>query len=224
MSREDRPGETIDDKPAGQRRIVIAGNIGAGKTTLARMLSARFGWPVDVEPAAENPWLRDFYSDMSRWALESQLWFLAARLERESTREDRGSPLLEDRSIYEDAEVFARNLALAGHMTDRQWDLYSSIYRSACQFIAPPGLVVFLDAPVSQLEANIAKRGREFEGSVPREYLKQLDARYQEWIASFGLAPIFRIDLRDVDFVASKRDQNDVENAIESKLKTLKIG
>lgn len=182
--------------------VLIAGNIGAGKSTLVQALSQTFGWTPLFEPAAENPYLADFYRDMRRWAFHSQVFFLIhrARLHRQAA----ATPgiVVQDRSLYEDAEIFARTLYEQGHMHPRDYATYCALYETLRDLLRPPDLVVYLQASVSTLLARIARRGRDYERNIPPDYLTHLNRRYEEWVQSFTLAPVLVIPADRVDFVA----------------------
>jgi deoxyadenosine/deoxycytidine kinase len=198
--------------------LVLAGNIGAGKSTLVSLLSERLGFQPFYEPVAENPYLEDFYRDMERWAFHSQVFFLTHRMgtHRELSRDPRS--VVQDRSMYEDAEVFARNLYEQGHMRERDWNTYCELYQTASQILPPPDLVVYISASVETLKARIAGRGRPFEKAIQDEYLEGLNRLYDSWIESFSLAPVLVVPGDKIDFVAKSRDLDAVIEAVEKRL------
>jgi deoxyadenosine/deoxycytidine kinase len=202
-----------------KKYLVLAGNIGAGKSTLVGLLSERLGFRPYYEPVAENPYLADFYADMQRWAFHSQLFFLTHRVQ--SHRELTNDPwsVVQDRSIYEDAEVFARNLYEQGNMSARDWESYSDLYRTLIGLLPPPDLVVYLKASVPTLKKRIAKRGRDFEAAIPDDYLAGLNRLYDEWIESFDLAPILVVPGDRLDFVAESRDLEIIVSTVKERLR-----
>ncbi|MGO8695302.1 MAG: deoxynucleoside kinase [Rectinemataceae bacterium] len=202
-----------------KKYIVLAGNIGAGKSTLVGLLSARLGFTPYYEPVAENPFLHDFYTDMRRWAFNSQVFFLTHRVRSHRALMEDPHSVVQDRSLYEDAEVFARNLHERGDMSDRDWDSYSELYRTLCDLLPAPDLVVYLRAALPTLRARIAKRGREFEAGISDEYLDSLNALYESWIESFTLAPVLVVPSDRLDFVAESRDFEAIAAGVEDRLR-----
>jgi deoxyadenosine/deoxycytidine kinase len=181
--------------------VVLAGNIGAGKSTLVRMISDRLGWEPYYEPVTENPYLADFYAEMKRWAFHSQVFFLTHRAAAHRALMDVQRPVVQDRSFYEDAEVFARSLHRQGAMSDRDWGTYQDLYRTLTTLLAPPDLVVYIRASVPTLRRRIAERGRDFEARISDAYLEGLNALYEEWVGGFGIAPVLAVPGDTVDFV-----------------------
>lgn len=202
-----------------KKYLVLAGNIGAGKSTLVELLSERLGFRPYFEPVSDNPYLEDFYADMGRWAFHSQLYFLTHRLR--SHHELAADPwsVVQDRSIYEDAEVFARNLHEQGTMSDREWETYRGLYRAVIGLLPPPDLVVYLRCSVPTLKTRIAKRGRGFESNIPEDYLAGLNRFYEEWLECFELAPVLVIPGDDLDFVADSKHLNAIIASIEARLR-----
>lgn len=182
--------------------IAVAGNIGAGKSTLVRLLSQRLGWKAFFEPVTENPYLADFYSDMRRWAFHSQIFFLIQRLRAHRQLALYPSSVLQDRTVYEDAEIFARNLYLQGFIHQRDYDTYNELYQVLCESLPAPDLLIYLRAPVKVLYDRILQRGREYERRIDPDYLRQLNTLYEEWIASFTLCPVLTISTSDFDYIA----------------------
>ncbi len=202
-----------------KKYIVVAGNIGAGKSSLVGLLSERLGFRPYYEPVAENPFLEDFYADMERWAFHSQVFFLSYRVA--SHRALMGDPhsVVQDRSLYEDAEVFARRLRDQGSMSERDWLAYSELYRAVAGLLPPPDLVIYIRASVATLKERIARRGRGFEASIPDDYLAGLDALYESWIESFDLAPVLVVPGDRLDFVAESRDLEAIAATVEERLR-----
>ncbi len=184
-----------------KKYIVVAGNIGVGKSTLVQRLCDRWGWQPFFEAVAENPYLADFYGDMPRWGFHSQVFFLANRLQLQRQIADYPASVIQDRSVYEDAEVFARNLYDQGHLSDRDFTTYRHLYESLLKFLPAPDLVVYLRASIDTLRARIARRGREFEARIDPAYLEQLNGLYDSWIGSFRECPVLVLPADDLDFV-----------------------
>jgi deoxyadenosine/deoxycytidine kinase len=186
--------------------VVLAGNIGAGKSTLVSMMCEKLAWEPYYEPVAENPYLQDFYRDMRAWAFHSQVFFLTYRAQAHRALMDLPRAVVQDRSFYEDAEVFARALHLQGAISERDWDTYRGLYRTLTTLLPPPDLVVYLRASVSTLQKRIALRGRQFEARISNEYLLDLNALYEEWIAGFSLSPVLTVPSDRLDFVKDSKD------------------
>jgi len=183
-----------------QHFIAIAGNIGAGKSTLTAMLASHFGWEPFYEANAENPYLADFYQDMKRWSFHSQVFFLGKRLEHHRQLVDHPGSVVQDRTVYEDAEIFARNLYQQGNMTERDYDAYRRLYQAIASFLPPPSLLLYLDASVDQLMVHIKKRGRDFEQNISSDYLAHLNRLYNEWIEDWTACPVLWLRMDGVDF------------------------
>ncbi|MBE3064415.1 MAG: deoxynucleoside kinase [Spirochaetes bacterium] len=199
--------------------VVLAGNIGAGKSTLVRMMCERLGWEPYYEPVTENPYLEDFYRDMKRWAFHSQVFFLTYRARAHRALMDVPRPVVQDRSFYEDAEVFARALHRQGAMSDRDWDTYRGLYRTLTSLLAPPDLVVYLRASVPTLQRRIAQRARGFEASISDAYLDSLNALYEEWIGGFTLAPTLIVPSDRLDFVKDSKDLATILSTVQERLR-----
>jgi deoxyadenosine/deoxycytidine kinase len=195
--------EVQTQKEAAMKRFVaVAGNIGVGKSTLVALLSERLGWVPFYEPVAENPYLEDFYSDMPAWSFHSQIFFLTRRLLTHRNLLDHPSSAIQDRTVYEDAEIFAHNLFLQGHMSDRDHHTYHELYSVLSKFLPPPDLVVYLKATTSTLSQRIAARGRDYEQQIQPEYLQRLNDLYESWIETFSLCPVLTVPADDLDYVA----------------------
>lgn len=180
--------------------VVVAGNIGAGKSTLVAQLSARLSWEPAFEPHAENPYLEDFYQAMSAWSFHSQTFFLSKRLEQHARIGLRQTSVIQDRSLYEDAEVFARNLFEQGQMSARDWATYHSLYQTMSLVIPAPDLVIYLRAPVATLLDRIAQRSRPYEKAIPPDYLERLNNLYERWATTFALCPLKTLDADRLDW------------------------
>lgn len=191
-----------------KRFVAVAGNIGVGKSSLTGLLADELGWTPFFEAVDDNPYLADFYVDMERWAFHSQIFFLARRLQNYRAILDHPEPSVQDRTVYEDAEVFARNLYRQGYIDERDWRSYCELYEGVLAVLPPPDLLVYLRASVSTLTQRIARRGREFEHSISSEYLAQLNGLYEQWVSSFTLCPVVVVDADTVDFVGEEAHLN----------------
>ncbi len=199
--------------------IAVAGNIGVGKSTLVRMMQERLGWEPFYEAVVDNPYLADFYADMSRYAFHSQIFFLTRRLHAHRELLDAPGIVVQDRSVYEDAEVFARNLYRQGAMGERDYRTYEELYHVLTEFLPPPDLIVYLRASVDTLVRRIALRGRDYEKSISREYLTQLNELYEEWITSFKHAPVLCVPADRLDYVQYEADLELVLRKVQDKLR-----
>jgi deoxyadenosine/deoxycytidine kinase len=186
--------------------VVIAGNIGVGKSTLVARLARQWHWQAAHEPNDENPYLADFYADMPRWAFQSQTFFLSQRLKQHNRICNANQPTLQDRSVYEDAEIFARNLHNQGHLTGRDWDTYYGLYQTMAEIIRPPDLVVYLRASVETLQARVARRGRDYERAIPADYLNRLSDLYDDWAKHFTLAPLVVVGSNELNWADPASD------------------
>lgn len=202
-----------------KKYIVLAGNIGAGKSTLVQLLAENLDFVPYFEPVAENPFLVDFYADMRRWAFHSQVFFLTSRAKahRELVSDPRS--VVQDRSLYEDAEVFARNLYVQGALRGAEWDTYQELYHTLVSILPPPDLVIYIRASVPTLKARIAKRGRDFEANISTAYLEGLNTLYEDWIQNFTLAPILTIPGDRLDFVEDSHDLSEIVCAVRQRLR-----
>jgi deoxyadenosine/deoxycytidine kinase len=198
--------------------IAVAGNMGVGKSTLTNLLVNAFDGTPFYEAVDDNPYLTDFYQDMRQWSFHSQIFFLTSRLR--SHREILGHPytVIQDRSIYEDAEIFARNLYQRGNMSDRDFNVYRSLYQEFTQFLPAPNLIIYLKASVPTLIERILRRGRDFEQDVSPLYLQQLNELYDAWIEDFTLCPVLTIDADRLDFVRFDADFDFIRENIMKKL------
>ncbi|MBI5472255.1 MAG: deoxynucleoside kinase [Ignavibacteriae bacterium] len=199
--------------------IAVAGNIGAGKSSLTHLLSLRYGWKPFFESVEDNPYLNDFYADMKRWSFNLQVYFLSNRFRSHKSITEGPDSVLLDRAIYEDAEIFARNLYEIGKMEQRDYENYVSLYEVMTEYLRPPDLLIYLRANVETLVKQISLRGREFEQSIKREYLEQLNKHYESWIARYKKGPLLVIESDEIDFVNKQEDLERIVSMIEKKLK-----
>ena len=198
--------------------IAIAGNIGAGKSTLTQMLSKTFEWQPFYEANAENPYLADFYKDMQRWSFHSQVFFLGKRLEHHRQLLDYPGSVVQDRTVYEDAEIFARNLYQQGNMSERDYDAYRNLYQAVSAFLPPPNLIIYLKSSVSTLLDRIQHRGREFEQDIDPHYIERLNKLYDDWISDWTASPVVYIPMDEMDFQHDDTDFQQVVSFVKEKL------
>lgn len=198
--------------------VAVAGNIGVGKSTLVEMLCVRMGWEPFYEPVAENPYLADFYKDMDAWSFHSQVFFLANRLRSHFKLSQHPTSVVQDRSVYEDAEIFAQNLYLQGHISRRDYQTYRDLYETTMGFLPPPDLVIYLRASVPTLMNRISNRGRTYEQTISPDYLNGLNNLYETWIENFTLCPILAVPADDLDFVSHQGHLQLIMQKVQDKL------
>jgi deoxyadenosine/deoxycytidine kinase len=201
-----------------KRFVAVAGNIGVGKSTLVTLLAERLGWQPFFEPVAENPYLADFYADMRSWAFHSQIFFLTRRLRIHHQLLDHPTSAIQDRCVYEDAEIFAHNLFRQGLISGRDYNSYRELYQVLIGFLQPPDLVVYLRASLSTLQQRIETRGRDYERQISPEYLGQLNELYEDWIARFHLCPVLTVPADDLDYVSFPGHLDLIVGKIQDKL------
>lgn len=181
--------------------VVVAGNIGSGKTTLTKKLSERLGWKPHFESVSDNPYLSDFYHDMARWSFPLQVYFLTHRFNTHKQIETLSASSIQDRSIYEDANIFARSLFDQGKLDKRDYENYRNLYDSMTQFLSPPTLMIFLRRSIPKLQERIKQRGRDYEQAIPVDYLTSLNQYYDEWYANYNLGKSLIVDTDELDFL-----------------------
>lgn len=201
--------------------IAIVGNIGAGKTTLANKLAHHFNWEVFLEDVDHNPYLKDFYEDMPRWAFHLQVYFLNSRFRQTQQikeRQQAGKSIIQDRTIYEDAHIFAANLHRSGLMTARDYNNYLGLFDSMISMVDPPDLLLYLRADLPKLVAQIDKRNREYESNIKIEYLRHLNEHYEEWISHYHHGKLLIVDVNHLDYVSKPEDLSVIIEKINSTL------
>ena len=202
----------------GKKYVAIAGNIGAGKSSLTRVLSDYFKWEAYFERVDDNPYLTDFYEDMHRWSFNLQVFFLSSRFSHQRKVEEVPHSVVQDRSIYEDAEIFARNLFEMGLMSERDFENYTDLFKIMTSYLQPPDLLVYLRASTPTLVRHIQARGRDFETTIRIEYLERLNKHYENWVDRYTEGPKIIIDVDELDFVNVTEDQREIIGRIESRL------
>ena len=203
------------------RHIAVSGNIGSGKTTLAEKLSRHYGWTPLYESVDNNPYLRDFYEDMGRWAFHLQIFFLNSRFNQVHQIRQSDKTIIQDRTIYEDAHIFASNLHRSGHISQRDYQSYLDIFQSMTNFIQAPDLLIYLKADIPKLVQQIQKRNREFEYNIKLEYLRSLNEHYENWIGNYTLGKLLIIDVNQLDFVERVEDFSAIVNKIDLEINNL---
>lgn len=198
--------------------IAIAGNIGAGKTTLTRLLAKHYGWTPHYEEVNDNPYLDDFYEDMKRWSFNLQIFFLRSRLGQVMKIRESGKDVIQDRTIFEDACIFAPNLKDMGLMSSRDYDNYEAIFQQMISFVKAPDLLIYLKASVPTLVNQIQKRGREYEASIRLDYLKSLNERYNDWADNYKSGKLLVIDVDNINFDENIQDLSKVIDMIDAQL------
>jgi deoxyadenosine/deoxycytidine kinase len=198
--------------------ITIAGNIGVGKSTLTGLLAEHLDWEPVYEAFTENPYLADFYQDMNRWSFHSQVFFLSRRLQQHHDLLQKRTSVIQDRSVYEDAEIFAQNLHRQGHMSARDWQCYQELYKTLATLLRPPDLVVYLKASVPSLRRRISDRGRAYEREIGDTYLAQLNELYDLWASRFRLCPLLTVDTENLNYVQYEAHLEQIWQRIEDRL------
>ena len=203
------------------QHIAICGNIGSGKTTLVEKLSKHYGWTPLYESVDQNPYLKDFYDDMTRWAFHLQIYFLNSRFNQVREIRDSKKTIIQDRTIYEDAHIFAANLHASGHISDRDYQSYLDLFNSMITFVRPPDLLIYLKADISKLVQQIQKRGRNFEYGIRLEYLKNLNEHYEKWIGGYKQGKLLIIDVNAMDFAERIEDFSTIVGRIDLEMNNL---
>ena len=201
--------------------IVIAGNIGAGKTSLTVLLHKHYGWEAHYEDVVENPYLDDFYAEMERWSFNLQIYFLNSRFRQILEIQKKGNDVVQDRSIYEDAHIFAPNLNAMGLMTHRDFKNYQAVFELMESLVKGPDLMIYLRSSISNLVSQIHKRGRDYENSISIEYLSRLNERYEAWVHNYDKGKVLIIDVDEINFVDNTSDLSTVIEKIDAELSGL---
>jgi deoxyadenosine/deoxycytidine kinase len=201
--------------------VAIAGNIGAGKTTLTKLLAKHYKWEAQLEDVVDNPYLDDFYNQMERWSFNLQVYFLNSRFRQVSQIRESGKDIIQDRTIYEDAHIFAPNLHAMGLMTNRDFENYKSLFDLMEGFVQGPDLLIYLRSSISNLVSQIHKRGRDYENSISIDYLSRLNERYEAWITGYNKGNLLIIDVDNLDFVSNPEDLGSIINRIDAQINGL---
>ena len=201
--------------------VAIAGNIGAGKTTLTKLLAKHFNWKPHFESVDENPYLDDFYAEMERWSFNLQVYFLNSRFRQILELRGSGKNIIQDRTIYEDAHIFAPNLHAMGLMTNRDFQNYSSLFELMENLVTPPDLLIYLRSSIPNLVGQIHKRGRDYENSISIDYLSRLNERYEAWISTYTKGKLLIIDVDNLDFVDNQEDLGHIIDRIDAQINGL---
>ncbi|MDX1278798.1 deoxynucleoside kinase [Oceanihabitans sediminis] len=201
--------------------VAVAGNIGAGKTTLTKLLAKHYKWEAQLEDVVDNPYLDDFYNQMERWSFNLQVYFLNSRFRQVSEIRESGKDIIQDRTIYEDAHIFAPNLHAMGLMTNRDFKNYSSLFELMESFVQGPDLLIYLRSSIPNLVSQIHKRGRDYENSISIDYLSRLNERYEAWITGYNKGKLLIIDVDNLDFVANPEDLGFILNKIDAEINGL---
>ncbi|HBH05134.1 MAG TPA: deoxynucleoside kinase [Flavobacteriales bacterium] len=198
--------------------IAIAGNIGSGKTTLTELLAKHYKWEAHFEDVDQNPYLNEFYNEMQRWSFNLQVYFLTNRFSQILSIRENKKDVIQDRTIYEDAYIFAPNLHAMGLMTTRDFENYFSLFRLIEQFIQPPDLLIYLRATVPTLVRQIQSRGREYEETIRLDYLKSLNDRYETWVSTYDRGNMMVIDVDKNNFIEDKEDLGEIIHRIDTEI------
>ncbi|WP_431137124.1 deoxynucleoside kinase [Psychroserpens mesophilus] len=201
--------------------VAVAGNIGAGKTTLTKLLAKHYKWEPQLEDVVDNPYLDDFYNQMERWSFNLQVYFLNSRFRQVAQIRQSGKDIIQDRTIYEDAHIFAPNLHAMGLMTNRDYENYRSLFDLMESFVEGPDLLIYLRSSIQNLVAQIHKRGRDYENTISIDYLSRLNERYEAWIHGYDKGNLLVIDVDPLDFVVNPEDLGGIINKIDAQINGL---
>tara|TARA_B100000965_G_C19354808_1_gene653399 strand:- start:60 stop:677 length:618 start_codon:yes stop_codon:yes gene_type:complete len=203
-------------------QVSVAGNIGAGKTSLTELLSNHYKWEANYEDVIDNPYLDDFYNHMERWSFNLQIYFLKSRFSQLLQNKNSNKIVIQDRTIYEDAFIFAPNLHSMGLMNQRDFQNYSSLFELMESTVDPPDLLIYIRSSIPNLVSKIHKRGREYENSISIDYLSRLNERYEAWISTYDKGELLIIDVDDIDFVNNEQDLKNIIQDIDKKISKIK--
>ena len=201
--------------------VAIAGNIGAGKTTLTKLLAKHFNWEAQYEDVLENPYLEDFYNKMERWSFNLQIYFLNSRFRQILDIRESGKEIIQDRTIYEDAHIFAPNLHAMGLMTNRDYENYRSLFDLMESVVQGPDLLIYLRSSIPNLVSQIHKRGREYENSISIDYLSRLNERYEAWVHNYNKGNLLIIDVDNINFVDNPEDLGNIITRVDGEINGL---
>jgi len=201
--------------------VAIAGNIGAGKTTLTKLLAKHYKWEPHFESVEENPYLDDFYGEMERWSFNLQVYFLNSRFRQILEIRESGKNIIQDRTIYEDARIFAPNLHAMGLMPNRDYGNYTSLFELMERLVSPPDLLIYLRASIPTLVGQIHKRGRDYENSISIDYLSRLNERYEAWVTKYTKGNLLIIDVDNINFVENQEDLGSIIDKIDAQINGL---
>lgn len=218
LEKPSHPGMNQKDQVSKIKHVAIAGNIGAGKTTLCTQLGKSFNWEIHYESADDNPYLVDFYNDMNRWSFNLQIYFLNSRYRQILSILSGEKTVIQDRTIYEDAYIFARNLYDMGLMTGRDYHNYLDLFETMSSQIQPPDLLIYLRAGIPTLVDHIQLRGRDYEGSISLDYLRRLNEKYEAWIETYRSGRLLIINSDELDFANNQEDLATVVNMVQAEL------
>ena len=201
--------------------VAVAGNIGAGKTTITKLLAKHYKWEAQLEDVVDNPYLDDFYNQMERWSFNLQVYFLNSRFRQVNQIHTSGKDIIQDRTIYEYAHIFAPNLHAMGLMTNRDFENYSSLFELMESFVKGPDVLIYLRSSIPNLVAQIHKRGRDYENTISIDYLSRLNERYEAWITKYDKGNLLIIDVDDLDFVSNPEDLGGIISKIDAQINGL---
>jgi deoxyadenosine/deoxycytidine kinase len=208
----------MSDQKSKVKHVAVAGNIGAGKTTLCTLLAKHYNWEVNYESTDDNPYLSDFYNDMQRWSFNLQVYFLNSRYRQILDIRSGDKTVIQDRTIYEDAMIFAPNLHEMGLMPKRDFDNYFNLFELMTSQISPPDMLIYLRSSIGTLVNHIERRGRDYEGSMSLDYLKKLNERYENWIAGYKAGPLLIVDVDKVDFEKNPEHLGEIISQIDREM------
>lgn len=194
--------------------VLVSGNLGAGKTTLAKKIGERLNWFIGYESVIDNPYLSDFYSDMNTWSYHLQIYFLGKRSNQHIIASNTSQNAILDRSIYEDSQIFAKGLYQSGNLSSRDYESYKTLFELVTKDLRPPDLLIYVQAPLQTLLKRIKTRGQEFDKNLSVEYLEMIDSLYTEWISNFNICPVLRIDSEKYNYLENDQDLNSIINQL----------
>ncbi len=198
--------------------VAVSGNIGSGKTTLTIKLAKHYGWQAELEAVENNPYLADFYEDMKRWSFHLQVYFLNSRFNQITQIRNSGHFVIQDRTIYEDAYIFAANLYKSKLIAERDYENYLNLFHSMINYVKPPDLLIYLKADIPKLVGQIEKRGRNYENAIRIDYLKNLNAHYEDWITGYDKGKLLVVDVNNLDFLASSEDFSSIVQRVDREM------